>query len=158
MSPKLPLFLSISLSMLLVGGGSSLLGQERSAKRGGGADFLNAEQEELLAPGVSWVYNWGSTPWGSTLGNLELNGLIEYYPMIWRAEQSWLDEVKAYLDSGATPSHVLFSNEPNFVEPLGSFTTPEETADLLATAREAVVMMSRSSAPTWLWVRFLRNP
>jgi hypothetical protein len=133
MMPKSYLLLSLSLSLLLVGGGTSLLAQERSAKRGVSANNLNAEQVGLLSPGISWIYNWGPTP-----GNLELNGEIEYYPMIWRADQGWLDNVKAYLDSGATPSHVLFSNEPNFEFPLGSFTTPEETANLLAAAREAL--------------------
>lgn len=134
MNPLFHRCLTLSLFLVFLTGSATVLdAQTRSAKRGVSANNLNAEQVGLLAPGVSWIYNWGSTP-----GNLALNGEIEYIPMIWRAEQSWLDGVKAYLDSGATPPFVLFSNEPNFAFPLGSSTIPEEVATIYASALDTL--------------------
>jgi hypothetical protein len=134
MNPRSLRYLAHFILVVCLAGMAPLLdAQTRSAKRGVSANSLNTEQVGLLAPGISWIYNWGATP-----GNLALNGEIEYIPMIWRAEQGWLDDVKAYLDSGATPPFVLFSNEPNFAFPLGSNTIPEEVSDMYAAALDTL--------------------
>lgn len=111
----------------------------RSAKRGVSGNNLNADQVALLAPGVSWIYNWGTSP-----GNLQLNGLIEYVPMIWATDQWRLDGVVSYLEGGATPPVILYSNEPNFADGggLGSGTLPETTADFLKHVRTTLATYS----------------
>ena len=126
------LFLLLSL-VACIAGATTLPAQDRSAKRGVSGNNLNAEQVALLAPGISWIYNWGTDP-----GNLQLNGEIEYIPMVWAADQWRLDALKAYLDGGATPPFLFYSNEPNFELPLGSDTIPETAANFKKQMRQTL--------------------
>ncbi len=103
----------------------------RSRKRGVCATLLESGQVQQLAQGVSWVYNWGATP-----ANLELNGEMEFIPMVWGANQGQLDGVKEYLDGGATPSHILVLNEPNLKGQ--AFITPQETASWMEHIRDTL--------------------
>jgi len=112
----------ILLAVLLAGISTSPSHAEnRSWKRGVSANSLTSEQVQLLAPGVSWIYNWGTTP-----GNIQLNGEMEFLPMIWGNNQSTLDSVKSQLDGGARPSTILVLNEPNLRGQ--AFITPEASA------------------------------
>jgi hypothetical protein len=104
-------------------------GQERSWKRGVSANVLSPEQVEVLAPGVSWVYNWGATP-----GRVESGDQMEFLPMVWGQSQSTLDAVKAYLDGGATPSTILALNEPNLAGQ--AFITPEASANWMTAVHD----------------------
>lgn len=124
-------FISFLASVNLLRGSDHA--QIRSWKRGVSANVLSSDQVALLAPGVSWVYNWGSTP-----NNVEVADEMEFIPMIWGYNQGQLDGVKAYLDGGATPSAVFFLNEPNYVYPLGSFVEPQTAAAWLNTVRETL--------------------
>lgn len=105
--------------------------QERSWKRGVSANILSAAQVEALAPGVSWVYNWGATP-----GAIESGEAMEFLPMVWGENQATLNAVKTYLEGGATPSTILALNEPNLRGQ--AFITPEASANWMKTVRDAL--------------------
>jgi hypothetical protein len=114
----------------LLAGAPEVSGQLRSERRGISANNLTSEQVQVLAPGVSWVYNWDPSP-----GNVAVGDEMEFLPMVWGRIQGQLDGVKAYLDGGARPSVIFFLNEPNFITPLGSFVSPLDSADWLETVR-----------------------
>ena len=81
----------IAASLLLVIIATTVLAQQRSAKRGIGWDernvnsYLSDAAIEKMAPGVSWIYTWGQTPKGTTtlLGTGE-EGSMDFAPMCWR--------------------------------------------------------------------------
>lgn len=106
---------------------------EKSWKRGVSANLLNSTQVANFAPGISWIYNWGSSP-----NNLDLNGEIEFIPMVWGDNAGTLANVVSYLEGGATPSAIFFLNEPNYIIPLGSFVTPERSAEWLSEIKTAL--------------------
>lgn len=92
------------------GGASS----ERSAcKRGvaygfdpaGGAADLGA-----LAPGVTWFYNWASSPPRTVAADFERLG-VEFVPMLWNGNFTVEDAVKKI---PASAKYLLGFNEPNF--------------------------------------------
>jgi len=116
----------VSLSVLASVPQGLLHGQPRSWKRGVSANSLTNAQVEALAPGVSWVYNWGASP-----GSIYVEDEMEFIPMCWGANQGTLDAVKAYLDSGATPTAILGLNEPNLRGQ--AFITPEASANWMET-------------------------
>lgn len=107
----------------------------RSEKRGVSANNLTSDQIALLAPGVSWVYNWGPAP-----GGVQVTDEMEFIPFVWGRDQGQLDGVKSYLDGGARPSAIFFLNEPNFDDALflGSGVPPLEAAEWLETVRETL--------------------
>lgn len=99
---------------------------QNSAKRGLGWDErqlpLQATHMELLAPGVDWVYNWGSTPHHPELYG---QGSMVFAPMCWNAS---FDEaaIRSYLEAHPETRYLLGFNEPNFSSQ--SAMTPSEAA------------------------------
>lgn len=120
-------------SLALIGFGALNASPEKSWKRGVAANTLSATQVATFEPAISWIYNWGASE-----NNLELNGEIEFIPFVWGNRPSDLAGVVSYLESGATPSAIFFLNEPNFITPLGSFVSPEESANWLAEVKTAL--------------------
>ena len=63
-----------------------LLAQNKSAKRGIGWDEKTQKMSGLpiskMAPGVSWVYNWGIKP-GNDLSGTGPQGMMDFVPMCW---------------------------------------------------------------------------
>lgn len=123
--------------------------QIRSERRGVSANNLSSDQVAILAPGVSWVYNWGATP-----GAIAVNGEMEFLPMVWGQNAGTLDAVKAYLDGGATPTAILGLNEPNLRGQ--AFITPEASAQWMKQIHDTLAgyglpligpQMSLGSAP-----------
>lgn len=114
--------LLIILLVALICASGNVIAQNRSWKRGVSANYLHPAGVDLLAPGVSWAYNWGGEP-----ANLILGEKIEFLPMVWGAYQGQLDAAKSYLEGGAQPSHILVLNEPNLRGQ--AFITPQASAD-----------------------------
>lgn len=101
---------------------SYTLSQMRSAKRGVAQDRWAFPKEDiaLLAPGMSWTYNWKSTPLSSDLkSNMDANN-VEYCPMAWNAN---------YNESGlrAAQQWILGFNEPNLTDQCNM--TPTQAAE-----------------------------
>lgn len=89
--------------------------QAKSLKRGLGQTFQLESQVEVLAPGVTWDYNWGdgskSNFYNSAISKKFDACGIEYVPMCW----SGVDETGAaiYAKNHPTTKHILGFNEPN---------------------------------------------
>lgn len=111
-------------------GASNVFAQKRSEKRGVGEDNLSNDAEvTALAPGVSWYYNWGSSPSGGitddVLGTDE--GQITFYPMAWD-ENFNETRIREYLTAHPDVKYLLGFNEPNFKAQANL--TPAEVAEL----------------------------
>jgi hypothetical protein len=82
----------------------------------------------LLKPGVSWWYNWGSSPENDTNANYGSIG-VEYVPMAWGTVSD--ADVQAFINRikpGA--KYLLAFNEPNFND--GARLTPQEAVNAWA--------------------------
>lgn len=78
-----------------------------------------------LKPGISWWYNWGSTPENDTNANYESIG-VEYVPMAWTQVND--NDVQAFINRikpGA--KYLLAFNEPNFND--GARLTPQDAVN-----------------------------
>lgn len=93
-----------------------VLAQTKSAKRGIGWDekmqTISSAPIEKLAPGVSWLYNWGQKPNGDVSG-LGPGRDIEYVPMCWNAGYNET-ELRQWLTDNPGVKYLLGFNEPNF--------------------------------------------
>jgi len=98
----------ISASAILLFGLSSFFyGQARSPKRGICGD-ASPQDLAILAPGVTWYYNWGVEPPAVSQG--QLSG-IEWVPMAWNAPANLTDFANR-IPAGSL--YLLGFNEPNF--------------------------------------------
>lgn len=92
------------------------LAQTKSAKRGIGWDekmqTITAAPIEKLAPGVSWLYNWGIKP-DAALAGLGPSGDIAFVPMCWNAGYNEA-ALRDWLDANPGVEYLLGFNEPNF--------------------------------------------
>ena len=106
-----------------------LLAQQKSAKRGLGWDEktqdLSVSTISKMAPGISWIYNWGVAP-DNEISNLGPGKDMEYIPMCWNNS---FDETKLrnYLNSHPGVKYLLGYNEPNFSAQ--SNMTPQQAAN-----------------------------
>lgn len=78
-----------------------------------------------LKPGISWWYNWGSTPENDTNSNYESIG-VEYVPMAWNQVDN--ADVQAFINKIKPGAKFLLAyNEPNFND--GAKLTPQEAVN-----------------------------
>ncbi len=89
-----------------------------SQKRGVCINTLNQTQLDLLAPGVSWYYNWGMS---YTLPTTEG---VDFVPMAWSGINA--DAVRKYCAGHPEVKYLLGFNEPNFTNQANM--TPAEAA------------------------------
>ena len=123
----------IAASLLLVIIATTVLAQQRSAKRGIGWDernvnsYLSDAAIEKMAPGVSWIYTWGQTPKGTTtlLGTGE-EGSMDFAPMCWRGTYD-ANAIRNYVKNHPGVKYLLGFNEPNFA--VQANMTPADAAD-----------------------------
>lgn len=112
---------------------SPALAQQRSAKRGVGWDEKTLKMTddviERIAPGVSWVYNWGIQPQGPTSlldpQPSTLDSQLSFYPMCWNGGFNET-ALRQYLSAHPGTKYLLGFNEPNFSAQ--SNMTPEAAA------------------------------
>jgi hypothetical protein len=95
--------------------------QVQSRKRGIAVNSMSAADFEAVAPGVSWYYNWGTTP-------LSMPGdvAMDFIPMAWNGSSGFQTALSAYLASGKRPWRVFALNEPNLSGQ--AFMTPSNSA------------------------------
>jgi hypothetical protein len=99
--------------------------QIQSPKRGIPVNTMSAADFQAVAPGVSWYYNWGTTP--LTLPN---GVAIEFIPMVWNGSPGFLSGstgLSNYLAAGNLPTEVFALNEPNFTSQANM--TPSNSAN-----------------------------
>lgn len=81
-----------------------------------------------LKPGISWWYNWGSSPENDTNANYASIG-VEYVPMAWNAVSD--ADVQAFINKIKPGARYLLAfNEPNFND--GARYTPQEAVNAWA--------------------------
>lgn len=98
----------------------------QSKKRGICANRLEAADFSVLAPGVSWWYNWHHT----TSDPKPKNVPMEFLPMAWGNRPEDLAGLEKYLAAGNRPRQILAINEPNLKGQ--AFISPQQTAILYA--------------------------
>ena len=70
----------------------------QSRKRGIAVNSMSAADFEAVAPGVSWYYNWGTTP-------LTVPGdvTMDFIPMAWNGSPGFQTSISSYLAAGNRP-------------------------------------------------------
>ncbi|MBQ2553595.1 MAG: hypothetical protein II562_00660 [Prevotella sp.] len=90
--------------------------QQRSAKRGMCWDektqALTNTTVAKMAPGVSWLYNWGVAPTGSA-SNLGAGESMDFAPMCWNSAYNE-SKLRSWLNAHPGAKYLLAFNEPNF--------------------------------------------
>ena len=120
-------FLVLLLSLVLEDRGFAQIqivncgAQVQSLKRGIPVNTMSAADFQAVAPGVSWYYNWGTTPLTVPAGVT-----MQFIPMVWNGASGFRTTLSAYLADGNRPSEVFALNEPNFTTQAGM--TPESAA------------------------------
>lgn len=96
--------------------------QARSAKRGISGPMQLESDVTLLAPGVCWQYNWGSSvPYAQLMHD---SGMV-FMPMAWN-NHFGAAEMRAYKQSYPEAEYILAYNEPNLTDQANM--TPEVAA------------------------------
>jgi len=95
--------------ILIVGFTSAVSGQAKSPKRGICGD-ASPQDLAILAPAITWYYDWGVAP--PTVSQGQLSG-IEWVPMCWGAVNPGdVAGIEAKIPAGSI--YLLGFNEPNF--------------------------------------------
>lgn len=111
-----------------------LFAQTRSTKRGMCWDektqALSNTPIEKMAPGVSWIYNWGVAPTGSATNIGQGEGKIAFLPMCWNGSFNETT-IRNYLSQHqGEVKYLLAFNEPNLSWNVGGAQmTPQQAAD-----------------------------
>ena len=84
----------------------------KSSKRGIAYDVPNASDLSALSPGVSWWYNWGTSPNSGVPGNYTSTYAMDYYPMLWDSNFNKAN-VEAFILQHPEIKYLLVLNEPN---------------------------------------------
>jgi hypothetical protein len=82
--------------------------QVQSRKRGIAVNSMSAADFEAVAPGVSWYYNWGTTPLAKPA-----DVTMDFIPMAWNSSSDSQTSISSYLAAGNRPWRVFALNEPN---------------------------------------------
>ncbi|MGI4737670.1 MAG: glycosyl hydrolase [Janthinobacterium lividum] len=122
----------VAWGFLSVGGlllGSPAEAQTKSPKRGLAYDIKSVADLNVLAPGLTWWYNWGPAPAAAVASTYPGLGL-EFVPMQWNKDLDGgtvtADKLAAKVPAGA--KYLLGFNEPNFR--LQANLTPTQAAAL----------------------------
>lgn len=122
------------LTLLMVTSCLVLFAQTRSTKRGMCWDektqALSNTPIEKMAPGVSWIYNWGVAPTGSATNIGQGEGKIAFLPMCWNGSFNETT-IRNYLSQHqGEVKYLLAFNEPNLSWNVGGAQmTPQQAAD-----------------------------
>ncbi len=84
----------------------------KSPKRGVAFDLANASDLSALSPGVSWWYNWASTPNAGVPSNYVAAYGMDYYPMLWNSSFN-VSTVESFILANPQIKYLLVLNEPN---------------------------------------------
>ncbi|WP_421893181.1 glycosyl hydrolase [Marinoscillum sp.] len=99
-------------------------GQQKSEKRGLGYGYHSQKDLEVLAPGVSWWYNWFYMPDEGVRDTYQQSG-VAYVPMAWNGNFNKSETIR-FLESHPEVEFLLGFNEPNFKDQANM--TPSQAA------------------------------
>ncbi|WP_163318751.1 glycosyl hydrolase [Dysgonomonas sp. 520] len=107
------------------GVGKDPVTQGKSQKRGVSFNFQVLEDITLLAPAISWSYNWGPDQSASYSEPFKNNN-IDYFPMAWNGGYS-PSRIRAYKAAHPECKYILAFNEPNLTDQANM--TPQKAAE-----------------------------
>ena len=87
----------------------------KSAKRGIAYDLSTKQDLSVLAPGVSWWYDWGLTPDSGVPSNYRAKDNMDFFPMLWNGNYDKAT-VEAWLRANPKVKYLLVLNEPNLTD------------------------------------------
>lgn len=97
----------------------------KSKKRGVSYSFSFEDDIHLLAPSISWSYNWG--PDVTSLNNTLFNQYgLDFYPMAWNGNYD-ANRIRAYKSLNPQCEYILAFNEPNLTDQCNY--TPQQAAE-----------------------------
>ncbi len=99
----------------------------KSPKRGIAYDLGNQSDLGALSNGVSWWYNWSSTPNGNIPASYATQHNMDFYPMLWNGNFQ-ASAIEAYLKAHTNIKYLLVLNEPNVGGQ--AYLTPQQAAQL----------------------------
>ncbi len=99
----------------------------KSPKRGIAYDLGNQSDLGALSSGVSWWYNWSSTPNGNIPASYAAQHGMDFYPMLWNGNFQ-ASAIEAYLKAHTNIRFLLVLNEPNVGGQ--AYLTPQQAAQL----------------------------
>ncbi len=102
--------LLVAAAALLTAGTATA--QTQSKKRGIAYDFTSMADLQAVSPGVSWFYNWGTSPKEAVAGCFKEANMV-HVPMTWNAGYN-KNDLRNYLKSHPEVKYLLGFNEPNF--------------------------------------------
>ena len=112
--------------------------QAKSLKRGVSFSFAQLPENDisLLAPGISWSYNWATTTSAEAFSYFSSFGL-DYCPMIWNA--NWQEStLRSFKQAHPECEYILAYNEPNLTDQANMVPSraAEDWPRLVAVAKE----------------------
>ena len=105
---RLAPYLAFLLTLVLVDAGFAQIqvvncdAPVQSRKRGTGVNSLSDADFRALAPGVSWYYNWSTTPLAKPA-----DVAMDFLPMAWNGASGSQTALTSYLAAGNRPWRVL---------------------------------------------------
>lgn len=101
--------------------------EAKSAKRGVAYDLASAADLQALSAGVSWWYNWGSTPNKGVPNSYVAKYNMDYYPMLWNGNFN-ADQIVTFLQANPSIHYLMVLNEPSVGGQ--AYMTPQQAAAL----------------------------
>ncbi len=95
-----------------------------NCKRGLAYGYASPADQAALIPGISWWYNWSTTP-DSGVASTYASAGLDFVPMQWGSGD--IADLPTHIPSGA--KYLLAFNEPNFIANSPDL-TPQQAADL----------------------------
>jgi hypothetical protein len=104
----------LTVILFLSGFNQSVYSQKRSSKRGVSYDIPYTGDLPALAPGVSWFYNWGTSP--NAVDKVYNNSTykMEFYPMAWNDINE--TNLRTFMTAHPECKYILAYNEPNLTD------------------------------------------
>jgi hypothetical protein len=99
----------------------------KSAKRGIAYDLADDADMAALSPGVSWWYNWSSSPNSAVPSNYLSQYGMDFIPMLWNGNFN-ASNIESFLSAHPEVQYLLVLNEPNLTSQ--SNLTPDQAAQL----------------------------
>lgn len=122
----------VALTIILVGcnGGGVALGYkppaDKSPKRGVAFNLNSFEDAALLAPYISWDYNWANGMQDDLMPSFLDANNVEYCPMAWSSNYN-ASRIRAYVAAHPSTQYLLGFNEPNLTDQANM--TPAKAAE-----------------------------
>jgi len=103
----------MKIILLIIGSSLFFLSTYSQNKRGLAYGYHSAKDLEVLAPNISWWYNWSITP-ETPVANVFENYGFDFVPMTWNNNYS-VSKLRDFLSTHPTTKYILAFNEPNFI-------------------------------------------